>query len=463
MGYPKFNPIRDVMSGTIMAATSVPQLIAYAETVGVAGYRGLSTAGPTLLVWGLSTGSPYMNSGVTSITALMCKTDLDGESFVAENSEEEYVKLVAAYSLYVGIASIFLALVGFGKLAQSVPKPVRTGFKWGCSVGVLVSAVPNGLFAKGSKELKSHVAASFLSGHLKSIRASFPAATGVVTLSNFFFGLSRPELWSIIPTIIFILGTIFVIKGKEFLPKACPPGTEVIILTAAATIFSMNFDYPGSVVGEIPATDPDAGFSFFNGAIKIPIELLDVKELVTEVPIVERFGNSWIMLSISATLFAAVNFLSIMGIASGFEADDGIAWSAPRELIAQGFSCCAAAAVGSAPVSGSMSRSLVSRMTGTTSRMGCLVTAVIWIYLLPYMGIMSPTPKAALSAVIVSAVVKGVCMPKQLVNMVGIDAIVGWFTGILTSFTSPTIGFGGGLIVYAALFPFRSKPKEKKA
>ena len=36
MGKPAFNPIRDVISGVIMAATSVPQLIAYAETVGYA-------------------------------------------------------------------------------------------------------------------------------------------------------------------------------------------------------------------------------------------------------------------------------------------------------------------------------------------------------------------------------------------------------------------------------------------
>ena len=42
MGYPQFNPIRDLISGAIMAATSVPQLIAYAETVGYAGYRGTS-------------------------------------------------------------------------------------------------------------------------------------------------------------------------------------------------------------------------------------------------------------------------------------------------------------------------------------------------------------------------------------------------------------------------------------
>ena len=45
------SPIRDVISGAIMAATSVPQLIAYAEPVGYAGYRGLMTAGVPLFAW----------------------------------------------------------------------------------------------------------------------------------------------------------------------------------------------------------------------------------------------------------------------------------------------------------------------------------------------------------------------------------------------------------------------------
>ncbi len=50
------SPIRDLLSGVVMAATSVPQLIAYAETVGYSGYRGLTTAGAPLLIWGLATG-----------------------------------------------------------------------------------------------------------------------------------------------------------------------------------------------------------------------------------------------------------------------------------------------------------------------------------------------------------------------------------------------------------------------
>mmetsp|Transcript_9187 Transcript_9187/g.14127 ORF Transcript_9187/g.14127 Transcript_9187/m.14127 type:complete len:470 (-) Transcript_9187:1677-3086(-) len=461
-GAPTFNPIRDVVSGTIMAATSVPQLIAYAETVGYAGYRGLATAGAPLLAWGLSTGSPFMNAGVTSITALMAKTDLDGETYVAEKGEEEYVKLVAAYSLYVGLASVLLALVGFGKLAQSVPKPVLKGFKWGCAVGVLVSALPTGIFASGSKELKSLVADSFLNEHIQTLKATFPAATGAVNVANFFFGLLQPALWSIIPATIFAICTVFVMKGAKMLPKFLPPGTEVIIATAGATLYSMNFDYEGGIVGEIPSIDPDAGISLFGGSIKIPVEVLDFKTLL-DMPVVEQFGGSWVMLSISAALFAGVNFLSIMGIASGFESENGIAWSAPRELIAQGVSCGVAGITGSAPVSGSMSRSLVSRMTGATSPFASIVTALLWIYCLPYMSIMTPTPKAALAAVIVSAVLKGVVMPKDLLKLQGLDFLTGWGTGIITALTSPTIGFGVGMILYMALSPFKSGEKQKTA
>ncbi len=112
-----------------MAATSVPQLVAYAQGVGYASYRGLATAGPSLFAWGLATGSPFMSCGVTSITALMAKADLDGESYVAEYGEEAYVKLVAAYSVWVGLCSAALGILGFGKLAGMVPPNVRKGFK----------------------------------------------------------------------------------------------------------------------------------------------------------------------------------------------------------------------------------------------------------------------------------------------------------------------------------------------
>lgn len=453
---PTFNPVRDIIAGTIMAATSVPQLVAYAQGVGYASYRGLATAGPSLMMWGLTTGSPFMSCGVTSITALMAKADLDGESYVAEYGEAEYVKLVAAYSVVVGLCSAALGVLGFGKLAGMVPSNVRKGFKWGCAVGVVASAMPNGLFTKGSGELKGAVLASGAGDFVRFVKSSAPAATGAVSVTNLLYAITHPWAWGSVAAPLFIVCTIFVMKGKNYLPKSFPPGTEVIIATALATLLSMSFDYPGNVVGEIPQLDPDAGIKL--GPIRIPIEILNPKDLL-EAPLVERFGGSYVTLIITASLFAAVNFLSIMGIASGFEAENGVAWSAPRELIAQGAACGMAGMTGSAPVSGSMSRSLVSRMAGTTSQMSCMVTALLWIYMMPYMSVMSPTPQAALAAVIMSAVVKSVVFPKDLMAMKGTDFVVGWGTGIGTAVTSPTIGFGIGLLLVGITSLI--KPKQK--
>lgn len=349
-------------------------------------------------------------------------------------------------------------VVGFGKLAKMIPKTVRGGFKWGCSLGVLVSALPNGLFAAGSKELKQLVAESAFGDSVQALKASFP---GAVNVAGFLYALTHPFQWSMAPTFLFVFGTAFVMHGSKYLPKSFPPGTEVVILTAAATLYSIYFDYQAGIVGEIPAMDPDSGISILGGAIRLPVEFLDVKKIVLEVPVVDQFGGSWIMLAISSCIFAGVNFLSIMGIASAFETENGIPWSAERELISQGVSCFVAGAVGSAPVSGSLSRSLVSRMTGTTSQFACITTALCWIYLQPCMYIMTPTPKAALSAVIVSAVLKGIVVPTDLFNMKGTDAFTAWFTGLATAVTSPTQGFAAGLLMHLVVSTVRRSPKQK--
>lgn len=343
-----------------------------------------------------------------------------------------------------------------------MPTAVKTGFKWGCELGVLASALPNGLYAFGST-LKTSVATSVFGDVVTSVKTIVPGATGISGVANIAYAVTHPQSWDLVAAAVFFACTIFVMKAKSFLPKSLPPGSEVVIATAAATVFSVYYGYEGGVVGEIPSVGSDSGLSFLNGMIKIPVELKDVKELLN-VPIAERcFDGSMVKLFITAAIFSGVNFLSIMGIAGGFESDNGVQWSAPRELIAQGVSNLAAGAVGSAPVSGSMSRSLVSRMTGASSQMGCIVTALLWIYMMPYMSIMSPTPKAALSAVIVSAVVKNVVMPKKVLALKGNDFIVGVGTAATTAITSPTLGFGVGCILYVVINVVAGSPKKKVA
>jgi hypothetical protein len=46
-------------------------------------------------------------------------------------------------------------------------------------------------------------------------------------------------------------------------------------------------------------------------------------------------------------------------------------------------------------------------------------------------------------------------------KLAGLDAMVGWGTGIVTALTSPTIGFAGGLAIHVLLNNFKLPIKVK--
>ena len=81
---------------------------------------------------------------------------------------------------------------------------------------------------------------------------------------------------------------------------------DVILVTAAAALYSTFTKYTGDIVGDIPAIDPDAGISLF-GVFRIPVELMNFKNILSA-PLVQQFGGSFVLLSLSGLLFAAVNY-----------------------------------------------------------------------------------------------------------------------------------------------------------
>jgi hypothetical protein len=86
--------VRDLVSGAIMAATSVPQLIAYAETTGFSGYRGLTTAGP-----------PYVYTKNCTTTTSSCRrvSDHGGKlkTFV-----RSYIAALSGVYVYIGFIGL---------------------------------------------------------------------------------------------------------------------------------------------------------------------------------------------------------------------------------------------------------------------------------------------------------------------------------------------------------------------
>jgi MFS superfamily sulfate permease-like transporter len=500
MAVPTFNIFHDILSGIILAATSLPQLIAYAETIGyTSSYHGLVSAGPSLLFWGVCTGSPWTNAGVTSLTAIMTRADLGllGTNEAAYDIKYDtpgvYKDSIALYSLFVGVTSLLLALVGFTTLAvKHVPYSVKVGFKWGCEMGVLTSAVPGGLYyytttTLSSSSIKEQITNSYFGLLATSVQYYIPDATGISGVINMTYAILHPKTWDIDAFIIFINCIIFIMYAKDyFLPRWTPPGSEVILATIAATIFSIYTNYEGAIVGDIPSSTSSSlleggGFaklldsSFWttcqeNGLLSTMTEVLPIQEFITHVkrlisvPLIERsFDGSIITLFVTATVFSAVNYLSIVAISSGFEKDDNVPWNPNRELVAQGVSNIVSGLVGGAPVSGSMSRSLISRMSGATSRVACIVTSLIWIYMMPYMSVMSYTPKAALSAVIVSAVLMNVINPTKLLSLCGIEFIVGLGTAFVSAIVNPTMGFVLGCVLHYSIHMGMDTKKKMKA
>lgn len=205
---------------------------------------------------------------------------------------------------------------------------------------MLSSALPNGLYAYGST-LKQMTANSAIGEVIVSVKNAVPSATGISGVANIFYAITHPQTWDVVSAVLFLSCAVFIMKAKSFLPKWMPPGSEVLIATAAATIYSVQYGYEGGVVGKIPTVESSSGLSIF-GLVDIPIEIVDLNELLN-VPIAERcFDGSMAKLFITAAIFSGVNFLSIVGIASGFETENAVQWSAPRELIAQGVSNLAA-------------------------------------------------------------------------------------------------------------------------
>ena len=103
----------------------------------------------------------------------MTKSNLNGDDYIAQYGEEEYVQLVSIYSIFVGMASIVLSMTGLVKYAQNIPKPIQSGFKWGIAMGVLCAALPNGLLLHG-KPLLDKLASnskflSILNQHVASV------------------------------------------------------------------------------------------------------------------------------------------------------------------------------------------------------------------------------------------------------------------------------------------------------
>jgi len=462
--------LNDVIAGVTLALTSIPQAVAYAEVSGVAGWRGLATMGFPCVAFAAATGSPWASIGVTSITAMLARDALAAAH--AALPEDDYVLVMAAFATIVGLASTALALCGAGGVAvRRIPGPVKAGFKLGFGCAVVSSQCATALFRGGKARLREAAGddAAWAGPSRAAAAAAAAGLGGAPQVVRLAWAAGHPGAWDWDVAALSAVVVVGTLRGRALLPRRAPPGLEVLVLVGLATGLSAAGFYAGGVVGAPPA---GAG-----GARSLAVAPWDLpfRRLVDlcyggsvaaprDRAIATKGGRprrSWAALAKSSVVFAAVDFLQSVSVCSAFEAENGHAWSPDRELAAQGVASVASGAFRGGPCGASLSRSMLARLTGATSRAAGFVHGVAAISLLPYAGALAATPKAALAAVVLAAVGPGVARPKGVLALRGSEAGVAWLTALASVVADPTTGFLAGLAAAAAVAALGGKNSKK--
>jgi MFS superfamily sulfate permease-like transporter len=434
----------DIVAGVTVAATSLPQYIAYAELAGLSAHKGLVASGPPIVAYALLTKSPILCIGVTSISALMAKANLNGEDYKEAYGDERWSDLLGAYAVLVGVASLVLSLLGATKLTKYIPGSVMAGWKLGFAITVVAAQTSGAVFKNGSS-VRKLVALPTLFGA--------PVTGGTAAMYRLGWMLVHPYKWDAQAVGLTVVTLLILLRCKDMLQRIFRlAGVEVIIACVFCTMISIAGGYSGDVVGAVPNSGSAGLMQLATGwQQRWPWEM-DYGEVA------DRLGG-WIPTIVSVVLYAIVDFLAIVSVVP----------AAPvGELAGQGVSCVISGMAGSAPIGGSLSRSLVARMTGASSPLMGFTAGLATVALaLPKVGAaLAPAPKAVLAAVVLAAVLPSVVNPKDVRKLSSTAAATAWVTAVASCCTDPTKGFVMGLLFHASTLALglgQSTPEETES
>jgi SulP family sulfate permease len=351
---PRSALVADTVAGASVALVLIPQSLAYAIVAGLPPDRGLLAALLPPLVGGLLASSRYLQTGPTAVTSLLT---LGALAAVAVPGSAAYVALAAILALLVGAIRMAIGLLRLGDVAYAMSRTVVVGFTSAAAILIVASQIPAALGVQGA--------------------ATNPLVSAIVAIAN-------PGAWSAAAIAVAAAVVVTVLGLRRLSPLV--PGA--LIALVGATALSAQLDYPAAVLGPI---DFDLGLDLDIDPAAIP------------------------SLLVPGLVIALIGFAEPAAIARRYAAVDRDAWNPNREFIAQGAANVAAGLSGGFPVGGSFSRTALSHLAGARSRRASAFTSLTVLALIPFIGVLASLPIAALSGVVIAAVI-------SLVDLVGLGS-----------------------------------------
>ena len=379
----------DVVGGVSVALVLIPQSLAYAGLAGLPPLVGLFASAFPLLIFAVFASSPYLQTGPVAMTSLLTIGALEGAGLEAETAA--YVSAAAILAVIVGVTRLLLGIGRLGSIVYLMAEPVTIGFTSGAGVVILSSQLPKAL----GVALPENVAAW-----------SNPVARAGWAVTN-------PGAWQFAAIIISVITMVLMLQGKKI--HRLFPG--VLVAVVASLIYSRGFNYGGEVIPEV-----EAG---------LPAWSLDLPW--------ESTGS----LLVGGIVIALVGFAEPSSIARLFASEEQSTWSSSREFFASGLANLVAAATGSYPVGGSLSRSSVNRFAGAETRLSGAITGLVVVAFLPFAGLLDGLPEAVLGAIVVGAVLS-LIKPRRLLGLWTRSpwhASLAWITFFATLVTPPNVQY----------------------
>ena len=340
---------KDIFSGIIIAAVSIPISMGYAQIAGLPAVYGLYGSVLPILFFALFSTSRQFIFGVDAAPAAIVGAALS--SLGVLNESEAALQYVPCIALFAGLWLLLFYLLHADRIVDFISMPVMGGFISGIAITIILMQIPKILGSSaGTGELPELL--HHLMGALQKIN---------------------------VPSVILGLMSLAVLMvGKRLIPRF-PMSVAVMVVGAILTIVFHIQDYGVPLLAQVETGLPGL---FFPDITQIDLTQAAGRGLMIAVVIMAE------------TLLSENNFAS----KNGYRLDDR------QEILACAAGNLASAAIGACPVNGSISRTSMNEQYGGKTQVVSITAGLVMaVILLCATGFIGYLPVPVLTAIVISA------------------------------------------------------------
>lgn len=345
---------KDIFSGVLIAALSIPISMGYAQIAGLPPVYGLYGSVLPIFLFALLSTSPLFIFGVDAAPAAMVGSVLLALGIAPGSAEA--MQLVPVLAFYTGLWLLVFSLLGAGKAVDYISTPVMGGFISGICCEIILMQTPKLLGSAAG------------SGELFELLACIWAALKVVNVPSLLLGAATLAL---------------LLLGKKYFPKV----PMVLVMLVAGALMTVLFHVERYGVALLAAVEP--------GLPKL---------------VLPQLGCIKLSEGLSASLPIAIVILAETLLAeNSYALKNDQKLNCNREILAFSLGNFAAAIVGCCPVNGSVSRTAVNERNGGRTQLVSVVASVtMLLVLLLATGFIRYLPVPVLTAIVINALLGAV-------------------------------------------------------